>query len=426
MEKLKVLSLFSGIGAYEKALARLGIDFEIVNFCEIDRFAVKSYCAIHGESENKNLGDITTVDYSGIGKIDLICGGSPCQDFSVAGQQKGVTWICKTCGETFNPLQQHYLNRSECLFCGSENLDKTRSSLIIEFLRSVREKKPNYIIYENVKNVVGKKFKQSFKIFENELKDYGYDLYWKIINAKDMGVPQNRERIFVVGIRKDVNNENFEFPEKFDSGLRLRELLESEVSEKFYLSADKTNKLMESLKEREYSNTVRSGGRGSTDRHTWDLVAEKVGNSNPSGRGMNGNVYDAHCLSPAITTNKGEGSKILIKSNSLIQNGGDQQPKILEPFGCRSVGRNPNKPTSRIVGLHTEQRLEINTKGISNCLTSVAKDSYVIEPGNIPEYRIRKLTPKECLRLMDFSDEDYDKIKSAGISDSQIYRQSQF
>ena len=125
---------------------------------------------------------------------------------------------------------------------------------------------------------------------------------------KTIGVPQNRERIFVISIRSDIE-QDFEFPQPFDNGIRLKDILESEVDEKFYISTEKVEKLLMQLKDKEISNTVRASGRGSVDRHSWDMVC--AGNVNPSGKGMNGNVYAGE-IAPTLTTNKGEGQKICI------------------------------------------------------------------------------------------------------------------
>ena len=222
--------------------------WELVNFCEFDKYATKSYCAIHNVDESKNLGDITKVDENKLQDFNMICGGSPCQDFSVAGKQKGSVWTCKECGHEYNPLTVHWNKRNYCPNCGSKNIEKTRSSLLVEYLRVVRANKPNFGIYENVKNIVGKQFKDTtFKLFTDELEEYGYNVYWKVLNAKHFGIPQNRERVYLIFIRKDLDNGKFKFPEPFDNGLRLKDMLEDEVDEKFYISDDKVKRLVTNL-----------------------------------------------------------------------------------------------------------------------------------------------------------------------------------
>ena len=171
-----------------------------------------------------------------------------CQDFSVAGKQKGSVWTCKECGHEYNPLTVHWSKRDKCPNCNSEDIEKTRSSLLVEYLRVVRANKPNFGIYENVKNIVGKQFKDTtFKLFNDELEEYGYNVYWKVLNAKNYGIPQNRERVYLLFIKKDLDNGKFRFPEPFDNGLRLKDLLEDEVDEKFYISDEKTKKFISSI-----------------------------------------------------------------------------------------------------------------------------------------------------------------------------------
>lgn len=272
MEKLKVFEGFAGIGAVSKAMKRLNMKYELVGFSEIDKYAIKSFSLIHNIDETFNYGDVCLIDETKLPDFDLYTFGSPCQDFSVAGKQKGATWTCNDCNYEYNPLNVHYSKRDICPDCNKSNINKTRSSLVVEALRIIRHKKPKYLIMENVKGLIGKQFKPSFDKIIAELQEYGYNTYWKVLNAKDYGIPQNRERVFVISIRKDIDNNGFKFPEGFDNGVRLRDLLEDEVDEKYYISQDKTEKLIEQLKEKEFSNTIRSGGRGSLDRHQWDMV----------------------------------------------------------------------------------------------------------------------------------------------------------
>lgn len=341
----------------------------LVNFCEFDKYAIKSYCAIHNVDESLNLGDITKVDETKLESFNMICGGSPCQDFSVAGKQKGSVWTCKDCGHEYNPLIVHWSERDKCPNCHSENIEKTRSSLLVEYLRVVRANKPNFGMYENVKNIVGKQFKDTFKMFTDELDEYGYNVYWKVLNAKDYGIPQNRERVYLIFIKKELDNGSFKFPEPFDNGVRLKDILEDEVDEKYYISEERMKIIRENLgdvfdnnfiigssQKNAYkgddtlspslTNAMGSGG-GQTpmvkqvgnivNTGNWDNPQRgriyspdgcspalntcsggglepkivQVGNINPSGKGMNGNVFSDEGLAPTLTTNKGEGNKIL-------------------------------------------------------------------------------------------------------------------
>lgn len=432
-----------------------------MNFCEFDKYATSSYCAIHNEDGSKNLGDITKVDETKLEPFNMICGGSPCQDFSVAGKQKGSVWTCKDCRHEYNPLTVHWSERDKCPCCGSNNIEKTRSSLLVEYLRVIRANKPNFGMYENVKNIVGKQFKDTFKMFTDELNEYGYNVYWKVLNAKDYGIPQNRERVYLIFIKKELDNGRFTYPEPFDNGMRLKDVLEENVDEKFYISEDKVQKFIQTLhidKSDEGSNTpkfvgnvnrpdfgtgyaggvwdannisptlttMQGGGRqphimqgidksynntkqieiancltaredrgisnrksegtavlevGRTDNHQKggvystdgisptllatsykqlvQIKVDNIGNINPSGKGMNGNVFDENGLAPTLTTNKGEGNKIAIRQVHKIE----------------------------------------------------------------PPIRIRKLTPKECFRLMGFSDENFEAAEKM-VSNSQLYKQA--
>lgn len=259
MKKIKMLSLFSGIGSPEQALKNLGYEIDLVGFSEIDKYAIKSYCAVHEVNESFNLGDITTIDIEKLpGNIELITHGSPCQDFSVAGKGKG----------------------------GDEGTG-TRSSLMWNTVAICEHCKPKYVIWENVKNVLSKKHRHNFDKYLNEMDRIGYKNYYQVLNAKDFGVPQNRERVFVVSIRKDIVKE-FNFPKPFDDGVRLKDVLENEVEEKYFVDMEKSEKLIQ-----EFITTNK-----------------KTLNINPSGKGMNGVVRNDD-IAASITTNKGEGQKIL-------------------------------------------------------------------------------------------------------------------
>ena len=393
-----------------------------------------------------------------------------CQDFSVAGKQKGSVWICKECGHEYNPLTVHWSERNKCPCCGSNNIEKTRSSLLVEYLRVIRANKPNFGMYENVKNIVGKQFKETtFKLFTDELDEYGYNVYWKVLNAKDYGVPQNRERVYLIFIKKELDNGKFTYPEPFDNGMRLKDILEENVDEKFYISEDKVQRFLTNLnnedallydacqvkregKSREYNdfcptltardykdprlvndNVVKQIGTISKCEGNWknpqvgriystdgcsptlntcsggdhEPKIIQLGNVNPSGKGMNGNVFDENGLAPTLTTNKGEGNKIAI-SHSEWKN--EMYKKFIEDSDGEVSGVYTNQ--SQFFGYRPPM------KGLSKTLRAGANDT-----GIVNGIKIRKLTPKECFRLMGFSDENFEAAENV-VSNSQLYKQA--
>lgn len=441
-------------------------NWKLVNFCEFDKYATSSYCAIHNENESKNLGDITKVDETKLEPFNMICGGSPCQDFSVAGKQKGSVWTCKDCGHEYNPLTVHWSERDKCPCCGSNNIEKTRSSLLVEYLRVIRANKPNFGMYENVKNIVGKQFKDTFKMFTDELDEYGYNVYWKVLNAKDYGIPQNRERVYLIFIKKELDNGKFTYPEPFDNGMRLKDVLEENVDEKFYISEDKVQRFLTNLnnedallydacqvkregKSREYNdfcptltardykdprlvndNVVKQVGNISKCEGNWnnpqvgriystdgcsptlntcgggshEPKIVQLGNVNPSGKGMNGNVFDENGLAPTLTTNKGEGNKIAIRQAT-------KKGYIECELGGVADLSYPESKTRR-------GRVQENGQ---ICPTITATETGVCRIES--PIRIRKLTPKECFRLMGFSDENFEAAEKM-VSNSQLYKQA--
>lgn len=330
---ITINELFSGIGAQVAALKRLGIEYETVGISEIDRFAIQSYEAINGKTSN--YGDISKVE--SLDYADLWTYSFPCTDISLAGKQEGLT---------------------------DKTGKQTRSGLLFEVERLLKKSveygnQPKYLLLENVKNLVGKKFKPDFDKWLSTLEDLGYNNYWKVLNAKDYGVPQNRERVFVVSIRKDVDKHGYTFPEPFKLERRLKDVLETNVDEKYYLKQELVETFIKRLAKREVSNTIRCGGAGSIDqKHTWDLVAE---------------------------------------------------PFVLE----KGIGHNPVSKKFEFDGFHENKP----------CPTLLAKD-YKCPKCYSDGVRIRKLTPKECWRLMDFTDEEFEAAQNSGVSNTQLYKQA--
>ena len=319
---MRVLELFAGYGSQALALENLGIDFTS-DISEIDKYAIDAYNQLHGYT--KNWGDITKIDEKELPYYDLITYSFPCQDISLAGLQKGL-----------------------------DKDSETRSSLLWECERIIRAVKPKYLLMENVKNLVGEKHKPNFIRWLRVLEMMGYQNYWQVLNAKDYGVPQNRERVFVVSI---LGFEQYLFPNPIKLEKRLKDVLEQNVDEKYYLS----NNMLKYIHDK----------------------ADKPHNF------------------------RVETSDISDIRNTPLRSGGD--------FACIK------EPLAL-----DEQNDYIRTDGTVGTLTtdgsSPKHNNRVIEPLLIKteNYRIRKLTPRECWRLMGVKDEQFDKI--SGISNSQLYK----
>ena len=203
---LRVFEAFSGYGSQSLALERLGIEHEVVAISEIDKYALQAYYALHSK-DIPNLGDISKLDVNDIPEHDLFTYSFPCQDISVAGKTKGIV------------------------------KGETRSGLLYECERIIEAKRPKYLLLENVKNLVGKKFKAQFEEWLAYLESLGYTNYWQVLNAKNYGVPQNRERVFVISILGE--HEAYEFPKPVPLNKCIKDILEEEVDEKYYIKYDK-------------------------------------------------------------------------------------------------------------------------------------------------------------------------------------------
>lgn len=512
---IRVLELFGGYGSQALALENLGIEFKS-DLCEIDKYAIQAYNQIHGETFN--YGDICSIDETKLPYYDLITYSSPCQDFSIAGKQ-----------------------------AGGEKGSGTRSSLLWECERIIRAVKPKYLLMENVKALTSKKFMPLFAKWLNTLEELGYKNWWKVLNAKDYGVPQNRERVFVVSI---LGGGKYQFPNTIPLTKRLKDVLELNVDEKFYLSDEicqrfkykkigedivgstkgenctrsgqrdivysvehkmgalaatdykQPKQIMEPIKIRENTqkgyteayegdsinleqpnSQTRRGRVGSQVANTLtcscnqgvvepkiDVVGHymesgheasrilktdgiyptvkenhgtvpaivepkiiqvgNIGNTNRFGGNPNGGrVYDTKGICACISTMQGGGlePKVVVEgyfkypnsekkhqSNTIISkegisstldtmSGGNLQPKILEVVGS------------------TQKNAYRGDGNISPALTSaMGMGGGQIPMAKFDNYRIRKLTPRECWRLMGVRDEQFDKLHD--ISNSQLYK----
>jgi len=298
---LKILSLFTGIGAFEKALKRLKIDYELVGFSEIDKYAIKSYCAIHNVTEDKNLGDVSKIDVDKIPNFDLLTWGFPCQDISIAGKMQGI------------------------------KEGETRSGLYYDGYKILKAKLPKYSIIENVKNLTSKRFKEQFEAILSDIEKLGYNNYWQVLNAKDYGIPQNRERVFIISIRKDIDKHSFKFPEKQILELRLKDLLEEKVDEKFYLTEQgigrlikRNNKLLKDCNNPNICSCIVAGYHkmsGNQNQYIANKVERIAGMyDTEKAKHQAGSIYNPSGLSPTLTT---------------MNNGGEKQPYILVREGTK-------------------------------------------------------------------------------------------
>lgn len=212
---LRVVTLCSGYDSQLMAIRNLGIPYECVGWSEIDKYAIMAHDAVFPEIADRNLGDMTKIDWSKVPDFDLLFYSTPCTDFSNAGKQ-----------------------------AGGEEGSGTRSSILWFTRNAIIEKRPKYLVMENVKALTSEKFRPLFLKWCDELTGYGYTNFSQVLNAKDYGIPQNRERIFVVSILGDAW---YTFPQPMELKLRLKDLLEDKVDEKYYLPQEKVNQFIESL-----------------------------------------------------------------------------------------------------------------------------------------------------------------------------------
>lgn len=516
---LRLIELFAGIGSQTQALKNVGVPHTVVAISEIDKNAIKSYTALHGETVN--LGDIREIRE--LPEADFWTYSFPCQDISVAGHGAGIK-------------------------------EGTRSGLLLEverLLKIAAEKGtlPKYLLLENVKNLVSKKFKADFDSWLSFLSSLGYTNYWQVLNAKDYGIPQHRERVFCVSIRGE--HKPFIIPEKRELTLRLKDMIDEHVDERYYLKESTIRSIVTSK-----FNSRRDSIRRPSDyayclraRDCYEpqcvQIGEVVGDKWEKMHEMSRRVFQPDGLSPTVHCAGGGNTELKIAEDFVL--GGLQEhqvprtdgvsPTLTEAMGkgggqtpiiVAMRGRNPDNPSDRTPGIPLRQRLEVNEKGLCNALTTVQKDNLVMdadyvsrkygefidEKGYIPEMfvaynkqevhdvaptltgqcscpsgssavlklekpikvkvatkqgyeeatagdyvnitfpssktkrgrvgkgvaqtltcgdgnavitenvRIRKLTPRECLRLMGWTDEQIDKIERAKVSSTQQYRQA--
>ncbi len=344
---LRLIELFAGIGSQTQALTNIGVPHTVVGISEIDKYAIQSYKAMHGEVTN--FGDIREI--KSLPDADLWTYSFPCQDISVAGKGAGIK-------------------------------EGTRSGLLFEVERllitaSENGNLPKYLLLENVKNLVSKKFKADFDRWLYFLSLLGYTNYWQILNAKDYGIPQNRERVFCVSIRGEHNP--FKFPEKRELKLRLRDMIDEVVDEKYYLKESTIRSIVNSSFNSR-RDSIRKGDDVAYTILARDFkgpqcvqVGEVVGGKWDKMHDISRRVYEPDGISPTVHCQQGGNTELKIAENFVL-GGGEEDPVIVA-----MRGRNPDNPLDRTKGAPLEQRLEANEQGLCNSLTTVQKDNLVME-----------------------------------------------
>lgn len=384
---IRVLELFAGIGACSKALTNLGIEHEIVDAVEIDKYAIKSFNAIHGTKFEPQ--DITTWDKDI--KADIIMHGSPCQDFSVAGRQAG----------------------------GDEG-SGTRSSLLYESLRIIEKTKPDIVIWENVKNLLSKRHKHNHEAYVQRMDAMGYDSATQIMNAKDYGVPQNRERVFTLSIKRGSKLvKSYTRPEPRPLETKLKDILEDNPDERYFLTDEQVTSFrastekarekgngfkfepIERERERESNAQRNDESREPADRQLHQGIIGRIEAIN--GHDILKRVYGEDGMSPTIST----------------MQGGNREPKVAIKTANRK-GYDMATDGDGIDLAYPQSATPRGRVGHGVAKTIPTNDSQ----GTLDGFRIRKLTPRECWRLMGFDDADFDKAQAAGMSNTQLYKQA--
>ena len=329
MDTLRVFTGFSGYDSQCLALARLDIPYDLVGWSEIDPFAIRAHNALFPQWEGRNYGDIAKIDWEGVPDFGLFTYSFPCTDISVAGRQRGLTE-------------------------GSG----TASSLLWECRRAIEAKRPRYLLMENVKALLSAKFRPLFAEWERTVARMGYTNFVKVLNAKDYGVQQNRERVFMVSILGDAS---YHFPAPFPLDKRLADVMEADVQQKYFLSE----------------------------------------------RLINGFIQ--HAIKPR---GRGNGFLFKPKTGAAIAN------TVLTAAGTRSCDNFILSYTRDGKGKVVRRTL----KDIANTVHTSTGSSWEHNNALTDGFAIRRLTPRECFRLMGVADTDIDRIQRAGISDTQQYK----
>ncbi len=350
---IKIATMFSGIGAVEYAIGRLNLASEILFASDIDKFVKRSYFANYEISEDQWYNDVKNIDGNKYkGKIDLLVGGSPCQSFSMIGKRKG--------------------------------LEDTRGTLFYEFARVVKEAQPNVFIYENVKGLLNHDKGNTFDTIKATFDQLGYKYYYQLLNAKNYGIPQHRERIFVIGFKDKKTT--FTFPAPIPLEYKMQDFLEDFTESKYYLK-EKGVKFVTSSKNRKKRYTQINGNialcQKANQQFNWhgDFVFESTDNQE-----FNEFIFDVNKVEEKYYLSEKVKKYVLAGGTKNFKTSTKTDLEIARPL---------------LQSMHKMHRAGV--------------DNYVTHNKG----RIRKLTPKECLRLMGFGD-NFKQV----VSDMQLYRQA--
>lgn len=401
-EQISMIELFSGIGAQERALRQLGLPYSVTNTCDCDANAVLSYAAMRWDLEkemetfefpsqdtmitelqaknlgydfqkgkhtitkrtpipklkqyyiadklSKNLGDISKVDR--LPYANIVTYSFPCTDVSVAGKGEGMANKCEACGHSWPIDFSNATDTLICPECGAIVESSTRSGLLGQVQRLLAKayqenELPNMLLMENVKNLTGQKYIGQFETWVRWLDSIGYDTYWKVLNAKNFGIPQNRERVFAISIRKDVNTKDFIFPEQIPLTIRLKDILEKAVDEKYYLPDERIEKILNSTFIQEKKRIQMTDVCDTLLARDWkdpkcvpvkEPEVHQIMNVMPGTHRDNpnqGRVYDVNGLAPTLTK----------------MDGGNRQPFIVDEIKVVGNYMPSNHDASRVVDI---------------------------------------------------------------------------
>ena len=339
---MRFLSLFSGIGGFEVGIKNSQKDFECVGYSEIDKYAINIY---EKHFNHQNFGDITKVEASELPNFDLLVAGFPCQSFSVAGQQKGFA--------------------------------DTRGTLFFDIVRVLTIKKPKYFLLENVRNLLSHDKGKTFSTMISILISLGYQVRWDVLNSKDFGVPQSRERIYIRGSLLNLPNDISIGDSALDEANHIKYILNGRQGERILSSDGITTTL------------AATGGNQGGRTFVRESKIQKIGNHSASGKGQGGNVYDEDGLSPTLTCQHDYPAKVRIRKVY-----GSMQAHRGETDGTYT-------PTLTAMSSNITNRPIIETE----------------------EYAYRAITPVECERLQGFEDNwTAEGSDGAKISNTQRYK----